>query len=596
MRRALPGGISLRRWTRDQTLRVIGACLGAALATVVLSGTESHAADQAVTGKKLLLKNGKLVLLSKDASIGIAGSDPVNGSDSSVSFDAGGGAVSFSLPKTLWAASGSGAVLKYKNGAAPGGPSPVKVAKVKSGGLKVVAKDLPFAVPNGAATIGVTLSLDGGTNTYCMTFSGTGNGRKFLVKDAAAGACAPTPTPTPALGCCSGLAQVCAANVTIGQCTFPAVFVPGGICAGAPGGQSTCMVPGTPTPTVPPPTPTATPVLGCCSGVPQACSATLTVAQCPFPGIFVPGGTCAGGGGNGTCVAPGTPTPTVPPPTPTATPVLGCCAGLLVCLANSTSAECPNQGVFIPGGTCVGPSTCVAPGTPTQTSTPTETGVPPTATPTPTAGSQQLATLLINEVNPNISGGKDLVELLATTAGSINGVTLQQDVAAPVTLATLPNVTVAAGDLIVIHLAPDTTTTETSTKGDCTDGGCYAGAWDVNGGITGITFSNRVLRLVAPDNSVADAVPFAKVSTTSPSGYPADLQAIQAAGQWLPADCGGALCSYASTPLASDATISVDWTTAGPSAIGTSVQRKSGAATRTSADWTPAAQTFGLNN
>jgi hypothetical protein len=65
---------------------------------------------------------------------------------------------------------------------------------VEGGGLKVVAKGLPFPVPSGAATANVVLSLDGGTDTYCMTFSGTGDGNKFIVKDAAAGTCMPTQT------------------------------------------------------------------------------------------------------------------------------------------------------------------------------------------------------------------------------------------------------------------------------------------------------------------------------------------------------------------------------------------------------------------
>ena len=65
----------------------------------------------------------------------------------------------------------------------------VKVAKVAGGLLKAVGKGAPVAVPNGAASIDVVLSLDGGTNTYCMTFSGMGDGSKFLVKDASAGAC-----------------------------------------------------------------------------------------------------------------------------------------------------------------------------------------------------------------------------------------------------------------------------------------------------------------------------------------------------------------------------------------------------------------------
>jgi hypothetical protein len=105
-----------------------------------------------------------------------------------------------------------------------------------------------------------------------------------------------------------------------------------------------------------------------------------------------------------------------------------------------------------------------------------------------------------------------------------------------------------------------------------------------------------VLRLLAPDGSVADAVPFAKATTTSPAGFPADLQALQTGGLWIPANCGGAPCDYTTTPLASDATVSVDWTTAGTSPTATSVQRKSGQFTKTAADWTLAAQTFGAAN
>jgi hypothetical protein len=164
---------------------------------IMLVGSAANAADQAITGKRLLLKpSGKLVLLSKDASVSITGSDPVGGADSSVSFDDGSGPVTFSLPKTLWSTNGSGTLFKYKNSAAPAGPSVVKIAKVKPGLLKVVAKGLPFGVPAGTASIDVVFSLDGGTNRYCMTFTGTGDGSKFLVKDAAAGTC-PPPPPTP---------------------------------------------------------------------------------------------------------------------------------------------------------------------------------------------------------------------------------------------------------------------------------------------------------------------------------------------------------------------------------------------------------------
>ncbi len=224
-------------------------------------------------------------------------------------------------------------------------------------------------------------------------------------------------------------------------------------------------------------------------------------------------------------------------------------------------------------------------------------GVDPTAHTAMMVGFQIPAMVVINEVNPNITGSKDLVELLVIAGGSLNNFKLQQDVASATTLATLPNLAVATGDLVVVHLNPGATTTvETTTKGDCTDATCYPGAWDVNGGTTGITYSNRVLRLIAPDGSVADALALAKATTTSPAGYPADLQTIQTAGQWLPANCGGTACTYTSTPIASDATISIDWTNAAATATGISVQRKSGQMTKTAADWTQVTETFGVAN
>jgi hypothetical protein len=44
-------------------------------------------------------------------------------------------------------------------------------------------------VPNGPGTIDVVVSLDGGSNTYCLRFTGTGDGNKFLVKESGPGTC-----------------------------------------------------------------------------------------------------------------------------------------------------------------------------------------------------------------------------------------------------------------------------------------------------------------------------------------------------------------------------------------------------------------------
>jgi predicted esterase len=158
----------------------------------------ARAADQGITGKMLLLKaSQKVSVLSKDSSIDVMGADPVGGSNSSITFDDGTHMATLSLPASNWSTNGSRSVFQYKNASAPSGPSIVKIAKVKSGLLKVTGNGLPIPVPNGSATINVVLKLDGGANTYCMTFAGTGDGTKFAVKDSPAGACAPAATPTP---------------------------------------------------------------------------------------------------------------------------------------------------------------------------------------------------------------------------------------------------------------------------------------------------------------------------------------------------------------------------------------------------------------
>jgi hypothetical protein len=176
--------------TKGMNRKPLTALVTATVSVAALMISTARATDQGITGKKLLLKSGKFVLLSKDPSISNAGSDPVGGADSSITFNDGSGPVTVALPATLWGANGDATLFKYKNADAPAGPSVAKTAKVKSGLLKAVGKSAPITIPNGPASIDIVFSLAGGTNTYCMTFTGTGDGGKFLVKDALAGTCA----------------------------------------------------------------------------------------------------------------------------------------------------------------------------------------------------------------------------------------------------------------------------------------------------------------------------------------------------------------------------------------------------------------------
>lgn len=157
----------------------------------------AHAADQGVSGKKLLLRSsGRLVLISRDPGLSILGSNPTGGSDSSISFDRGDGPVTYALPRSLWTSNLPQTLYRYRNVAAPAGPSPVRAVKVRNGLLRVVSKAIPFPVPAGPASIDVRFDLDGGSNSYCMTFAAVGDGTRFVARDVPAATCPPLPTPT----------------------------------------------------------------------------------------------------------------------------------------------------------------------------------------------------------------------------------------------------------------------------------------------------------------------------------------------------------------------------------------------------------------
>ncbi|HEY2743112.1 MAG TPA: hypothetical protein VGL86_00755 [Polyangia bacterium] len=221
------------------------------------------------------------------------------------------------------------------------------------------------------------------------------------------------------------------------------------------------------------------------------------------------------------------------------------------------------------------------------------------------------AQLVINEVNQTITGGHDLVELRVTAAGNTSGIVLQQDFASPTTLAVLPALAVAVDDLIVVHLNPvagvTNETNDVNGKAGCVSAAptCFPNAWDLVDSTTmistsGITNSDRLLAVVQPDGTYQDVVPFTTLGK-SPSGFPGELQAAQAAGTWTPADCGngdGTPCTFTTTPSAE--TISVSWKTNG-STTATSVARKNPAGTlvqtKSAADWNAsAASTFGAPN
>lgn len=197
------------------------------------------------------------------------------------------------------------------------------------------------------------------------------------------------------------------------------------------------------------------------------------------------------------------------------------------------------------------------------------------------------ARLLINEVNPNIPTSRDLIEFLVVSAGTTKQLKVVAQASSSTTLATFPDVAMEAGDLIVLHLNPGAdspSASERQSKSESTAALAFPDAWDFIGGSAGLSFSHRVLMVKTATGEVQDAVVFVNsdLAGTAPAGFPAAVAAMQNAGHWSPADCGGAECSYTSSPTVLD--IAVEWKDVG-NQRGSSLSRISGQDTNSKTDW-----------
>jgi hypothetical protein len=173
----------------------------AVLAPWLLLGP-ARAADQPIDGVKLVLKRTAsaemLVFVSRDPDaifppIGGA-DDPSTGTPGGMSIDlfsVGEGTAGLTVPSGLgWSASaGPPARFKFRNGDAPAGPSPVRLALLKEGRvLKVSAKavGLPLVAAQGAVGIRITT----GTLRSCARFDAAAVRKdvpgKFVAKGALA--------------------------------------------------------------------------------------------------------------------------------------------------------------------------------------------------------------------------------------------------------------------------------------------------------------------------------------------------------------------------------------------------------------------------
>ncbi|MCL2723157.1 MAG: hypothetical protein FWD69_01850 [Polyangiaceae bacterium] len=211
--------------------------------------------------------------------------------------------------------------------------------------------------------------------------------------------------------------------------------------------------------------------------------------------------------------------------------------------------------------------------------------------------------LTISEVNPNLPGGADLIELAVTRGGPLERFEVRANpTAAGATgtlLATLPAICAAAGDVVVVHLnpaaapgaAPASETTSMMQYAHIANAANYDSAWDVLGGKTDLSTKSNVVALRNPAGAYVEAVAFTDATATS-LAFQSSLAFIQSQGLWAPANCGGAACTDTSTPKASD--ISANWAGCATTTAGESVYRT--AAGNTASRWVVGPSSFGRSN
>jgi hypothetical protein len=201
-----------------------------------------------------------------------------------------------------------------------------------------------------------------------------------------------------------------------------------------------------------------------------------------------------------------------------------------------------------------------------------------------------------------------LIELQVVHGGSLRGAT----VSVGANTVTLPDIDAVEGDLVVVHFESSDTgtkvghaqphaTTETNATGKagCAARGlCFPSAWDVEATLKA-TDAAAVVQVHSASGILIDAAPFTSVAADAPQAsrvldpFSDAVQDIQSQGKWLPADCGGDVCSIDSTP--DIAAISVNVETQSSVRSGLTAQRID-LSDRSAAAWTLARPTWGRPN
>lgn len=143
------------------------------------------------------------------------------------------------------------------------------------------------------------------------------------------------------------------------------------------------------------------------------------------------------------------------------------------------------------------------------------------------------ASLRFTEINP--ASQNDLIELFAARGGALDGIHISELTNSGFAFSFPAGYTVAAGDIIVLHLGGDCTDDATDPQ-SCGESAPFSDAWDF-GAPGSLTYSGKVLELFSADDTAMDGAPFVESHGVAPGTYVAAVKQIQADGVWDATAC-----------------------------------------------------------
>lgn len=216
------------------------------------------------------------------------------------------------------------------------------------------------------------------------------------------------------------------------------------------------------------------------------------------------------------------------------------------------------------------------------------------------------AVVRINELNANIGGGCDLIELRVVSAGTMDGFELRERTTTLLTFP--PGFTVATNDLIVVHMnggsgacngggaaAPANETTAPDAIPASAVSTNYDTAFDFYSTDSGLTATDNVFALLDGAGTYVDAV-FASDAPTGTAAADSETAAADAAaaGEWTTTAGTVPATGFVDEDFNAHAVQDLNGT--GTTAAGDSIQRSDDLDSNSMTGWTQVASSFGAIN